>query len=35
MAIQIKDKLIFGMQFHSESILSEYGCKLFENFLKA
>lgn len=34
MALEIKDKKIYGVQFHPESILSEYGHKIFENFLK-
>ncbi|MDR0467313.1 MAG: aminodeoxychorismate/anthranilate synthase component II [Campylobacteraceae bacterium] len=34
MALEIKDKNIYGVQFHPESILSEYGHKIFENFLK-
>ncbi len=34
MALEIKDKNIFGVQFHPESIMSEFGHKIFENFLK-
>lgn len=34
MSLEIKDKYVFGVQFHPESILSEYGHKMFENFLK-
>ncbi|MFV0481897.1 MAG: anthranilate synthase component II [Campylobacteraceae bacterium] len=34
MALEIKDKAIYGVQFHPESIMSEHGHKLFENFLK-
>jgi anthranilate synthase component 2 len=34
MAIEIKDHLIFGVQFHPESITSEFGHKIFENFLR-
>ena len=34
MSLEIKDKNVFGVQFHPESILSEYGHKMFENFLK-
>lgn len=34
MSLQIKDKLIYGVQFHPESIMSEYGHKMLENFLK-
>jgi anthranilate synthase component 2 len=33
MALQIKDKPIFGVQFHPESIMSEYGHKMLNNFL--
>jgi len=34
MALQIKDKLIYGVQFHPESIMSEYGHEILDNFLK-
>ena len=34
MALEIEGKKIYGVQFHPESILSEYGHKIFENFLK-
>ena len=34
MAIQIKDKPIYGVQFHPESIMSEYGHEILDNFLK-
>ena len=34
MAIQVKDKPIFGVQFHPESIKSEFGHKILDNFLK-
>ena len=34
MAIQIKDKPIYGVQFHPESIMSEYGHEMLDNFLK-
>jgi anthranilate synthase component 2 len=34
MAIKVRDKPIFGVQFHPESIMSEYGHKLLDNFLK-
>ncbi|HJE02986.1 Anthranilate synthase component 2 [Aliarcobacter thereius] len=34
MSLEIKDKNIFGVQFHPESIMSEYGHKIFENFLR-
>jgi len=34
MALQIKDKPIYGVQFHPESIMSEYGYEILDNFLK-
>lgn len=34
MALEVMGKKIYGVQFHPESILSEYGHKIFENFLK-
>ncbi len=34
MALQIKGKPIFGVQFHPESIMSEYGHEIIDNFLK-
>ncbi|MFT7005342.1 MAG: anthranilate synthase component 2 [Sulfurimonas sp.] len=34
MAIKIKDKDIYGVQFHPESIMSEHGHKIIGNFLK-
>ncbi len=34
MALKIKDKEIYGVQFHPESIMSEYGHKIIGNFLK-
>jgi len=34
MALQIKDKPIFGVQFHPESIKSEFGHTMLNNFLK-
>ena len=34
MALQIKDKPIYGVQFHPESIMSEFGYDILENFLK-
>ncbi len=34
MSLQIKDKLIYGVQFHPESIMSEYGHEMLDNFLK-
>lgn len=34
MSLQIKDKDIYGVQFHPESILSEHGYKIIDNFLK-
>ena len=33
MALQIKGKPIYGVQFHPESIMSEYGHKILNNFL--
>ncbi len=33
MAIQIKDKPIYGVQFHPESIKSQFGHKILDNFL--
>jgi len=33
MALKIKDKHIYGVQFHPESIMSEYGHKILNNFL--
>ena len=33
MALQIKDKLIYGVQFHPESIKSDFGHKILDNFL--
>ena len=34
MALKIKDKDIYGVQFHPESIMSEHGHKIIGNFLK-
>ena len=34
MAIQIKNKHIYGLQFHPESIMSEYGYEILDNFMK-
>ncbi len=34
MALQIKDRPIYGVQFHPESIMSEYGHEMIDNFLK-
>ncbi len=34
MALRIKDKDIYGVQFHPESIMSEYGHEMIGNFLK-
>lgn len=34
MALEIKDKKIYGVQFHPESIMSQYGHEMINNFLK-
>ncbi len=34
MALQIKEKDIYGVQFHPESIMSEHGYDIIDNFLK-
>jgi anthranilate synthase component 2 len=34
MALKIQDKEIYGIQFHPESIMSEYGHEMIGNFLK-
>jgi len=34
MSIQVRDKHIYGVQFHPESIMSEYGHEMIDNFLK-
>ena len=34
MSIKIKDKNVFGVQFHPESVMSEYGHEMLDNFLK-
>jgi len=34
MSLKIKDKNIFGVQFHPESIMSEHGHEIIDNFLK-
>ena len=34
MSIRVKDKPIYGVQFHPESIMSEYGKELLKNFLE-
>jgi len=34
MSLRVKDKPIYGVQFHPESILSEYGKEILDNFLK-
>ena len=34
MALQVKDKPIFGVQFHPESIMSEFGHEILDNFLR-
>ncbi len=34
MSLEIKDKDIYGVQFHPESIMSEHGYEILDNFLK-
>ncbi len=34
MSLRVKDKPIYGVQFHPESIMSEYGMEIINNFLK-
>ena len=34
MSLEVKGKPIFGVQFHPESIMSEYGHEMIDNFLK-
>jgi anthranilate synthase component 2 len=34
MSLKIKDKNVYGVQFHPESIMSEYGHEMIDNFLK-
>ena len=34
MSLKIKDKNIYGVQFHPESIMSEYGHEILDNFLQ-
>ncbi len=34
MALKVKNKEIYGVQFHPESIMSEYGHEIIDNFLK-
>lgn len=34
MAVKHKDKQIYGFQFHPESVLTEYGKQMLENFLQ-
>jgi anthranilate synthase component 2 len=34
MSLQIKERPIYGVQFHPESIMSEYGHEMLDNFLK-
>lgn len=34
MALEVKDYAIYGVQFHPESIMSQYGHEIFANFLK-
>ncbi|RXJ86342.1 aminodeoxychorismate/anthranilate synthase component II [Arcobacter sp. CECT 8985] len=35
MSLEIKDKQLYGVQFHPESIMSEYGYEMIDNFLKS
>ena len=34
MSLKIKDKDVYGVQFHPESVMSEYGHEIIDNFLK-
>jgi len=34
MSLKVKDKDVYGVQFHPESIMSEYGHEIINNFLK-
>ena len=34
MSLRIKDKKIYGVQFHPESVMSDYGHEMLDNFLK-
>ncbi len=34
MSLKIKDKDVYGVQFHPESIMSQYGHEILDNFLK-
>ena len=34
MSLEIKDKKVYGVQFHPESIMSEHGYEMLDNFLK-
>ncbi|MEA3512295.1 MAG: aminodeoxychorismate/anthranilate synthase component II [Campylobacterota bacterium] len=34
MSLKVKDKDIYGVQFHPESVMSEYGHEMLDNFLK-
>ena len=34
MSLKIKDRDVYGVQFHPESIMSEYGHEMLDNFLK-
>ncbi len=34
MALKVKDREIYGVQFHPESIMSEFGYEIIDNFLK-
>ncbi len=35
MSLEIEDKPVYGIQFHPESIMSEHGKKIIDNFLKS
>ena len=34
MSLRIRDKNVYGVQFHPESVMSEYGHEMLDNFLK-
>ena len=34
MAVQHREKMIFGVQFHPESIMTPEGARMLENFIK-